>query len=77
MLDAAMILLRLTALAGLSCVLSACGLGETAATATTVAHLQAQQAQQAQQQMQQIKQQIDQANVQEQQRLDDALKDAQ
>ncbi|MFV3306189.1 hypothetical protein ACNFBT_12990 [Pseudomonas sp. NY15181] len=69
--------LRLATLISLSCTLTACGLGETAATATTVATLQAQQAQQAQQQMQQIKQQVDQANVQEQQRLDEALKDAQ
>ncbi|WP_152226510.1 hypothetical protein [Pseudomonas sp. SCB32] len=72
-----MSLLRLAVLASLSCALTACGLGETAATATTAASLQAQQAQQAQQQIQQLKQQIDQANVQEQQRLDDALKDAQ
>lgn len=64
--------LRLALLVALSCALSACGLGETAATAS----LQAKQAQQAQQQMQQLKQQIDQANVQNQQRLDDALKDA-
>jgi cell division protein FtsB len=65
---------QLTSLLLLTATLSACGLGETAAT---TANLQAQQAQQAQQQMQQLKQQIDAANVQNQQRLDDALKDAQ
>lgn len=70
-------LLRLAVLTGLYCALTACGLGETAATATTAASLQAQQAQQAQQQMQQLKQQVDQVNAEEQQRLDDALKDAQ
>lgn len=52
--------------------LSACGLGETAATAS----LQAKQAQEAQQQMQQLKQQVDAANAQNQQRLNDAIKDA-
>jgi cell division protein FtsB len=56
----------------LGATLSACGLGETAATAS----LQAKQAQQAQQQMQQLKQQVDAANAQNQQRLDDAIKDA-
>jgi hypothetical protein len=64
---------QLTSLLLLSAALSACGLGETAATAS----LQAKQAQQAQQQMQQLKQQIDAANVQNQQRLDDAEKAAQ
>ncbi|TLP75027.1 hypothetical protein FEA48_12545 [Pseudomonas nitroreducens] len=69
--------IQLTSLLLLSAALSACGLGETAATAATTANLQAQQAQQAQQQMQQLKQQIDAANVQSQQRLDDAVKEAQ
>ncbi|MBB4867933.1 hypothetical protein HNP46_006852 [Pseudomonas nitritireducens] len=63
---------QLTGLLFLGTALSACGLGETAATAS----LQAKQAQQAQQQMQQLKQQVDAANVQNQQRLDDAIKDA-
>lgn len=63
---------RLTSTLILCAALSACGLGETAATAS----LQAKQAQQAQQQMQQLKEQVDQANAQGQQRLDDALKDA-
>ncbi|WP_447753668.1 hypothetical protein [Pseudomonas nicosulfuronedens] len=65
---------QLSSLLLLCAALSACGLGETAATAATTANLQAQQAQQAQQQMQQIKQQVDAANAQGQQRLDDALK---
>ncbi|TIH07526.1 hypothetical protein [Pseudomonas leptonychotis] len=47
--------------------LSACGLGETAATAS----LQAEQAAQLQQQAEQLKQQIEAANVQSQKRLDD------
>ncbi|QRY79829.1 hypothetical protein JVX91_01555 [Pseudomonas sp. PDNC002] len=63
---------RLLSILSLPLALSACGLGETAATAS----LQAKQAQQAQQQMQQLKEQVDQANVQNQQRLDQALKDS-
>ena len=51
--------------------LSACGLGETAAT------LQAKQAQQAQEQMQQLKEQIDQANALNQQRLQQGLEQQQ
>jgi len=46
--------------------LSACGLGETAATAS----LQAEQAAQLQQQTEQLKQQIEAANAQSQQRLE-------
>lgn len=65
--------LQLTSLLLLTTSLCACGLGETAATAS----LQAKQAQQAQQQMQQLKEQVNAANAQGQQRLDDALKDAQ
>lgn len=65
-------LYRLAALTLLPLTLAACGLGDTAATAS----LQAKQAEQAQQQMQQLKQQVDQANAQNQQRLDQALKDA-
>ena len=53
--------------------LSACGLGETAATAT----LQAKQAQQAQEQMQQLKEHIDQANALNQQRLQQGLEQQQ
>lgn len=48
--------------------LSACGLGDTAATA----ELQAKQAQQAQQQMNQLKQQIDAANAVNNERLKQA-----
>ncbi len=46
--------------------LSACGLGETAATA----NLQAEQAAQLQQQAEQLKQQIEAANAQSQKRLE-------
>ncbi|MGG2399051.1 hypothetical protein ACJRW5_19100 [Pseudomonas sp. SH1-B] len=53
--------------------LSGCGAGETAATAT----LQAEQAKQAQQQMEQLKQQIDQANALNNQRLEQAIDQAQ
>ena len=49
-------------------VLSACGLGETAATA----ELHAKQAQQAQQQMKQMQQQIDAANAVNNERLKQA-----
>lgn len=48
--------------------LSACGLGETAATA----ELQAKQAQQAQQQMQEMQKQIDAANAVNNERLKQA-----
>ncbi|WP_435606374.1 hypothetical protein [Pseudomonas knackmussii] len=65
--------IRIAFLFTLALPLAGCGLGETAATA----ELEAKQAAQAQQQMQQVTQQIDQANAQEQQRLDDAEKAAQ
>jgi cell division protein FtsB len=48
-------------------VLSACGLGETAATAS----LQAEQASQLQQQTEQLKQQIEAANAQSNKRLEE------
>jgi len=48
-------------------VLSACGLGETAATA----NLQAEQAAQLQQQTEQLKQQIEAANAQSNKRLEE------
>ncbi|SFI91112.1 hypothetical protein SAMN05216206_3143 [Pseudomonas guineae] len=48
--------------------LSACGLGETAATAS----LQAKQAAQLQQQTEQLKQQIEAANAQGQKRLEES-----
>ena len=48
--------------------LSACGLGETAATAS----LQAEQAKQLQQQTEQVKQQIEAANAQSQKRLEES-----
>ncbi|MGE6793419.1 hypothetical protein ACQKFS_15520 [Pseudomonas guineae] len=48
--------------------LSACGLGETAATAS----LQAKQATQLQQQTEQLKQQIEAANAQGQKRLEES-----
>ena len=48
-------------------VLSACGLGETAATAS----LQAEQATQLQQQTEQLKQQIEAANAQSNKRLEE------
>ena len=48
--------------------LSACGLGETAATAS----LQAEQAKQLQQQTEQLKQQIEAANAQDQKRLEES-----
>nr|WP_298137494.1 hypothetical protein [uncultured Pseudomonas sp.] len=48
--------------------LSACGAGETAATAT----LQAEQAKQLQQQTEQLKQQIEQLNEQSEKRLEQA-----
>lgn len=48
--------------------LSACGLGETAATAS----LQAEQAKQLQQQTEQLKQQIEAANAQGQKRLEES-----
>lgn len=67
--------LALPLLLGLS--LTGCGLGETAATGATTAELQAKQAAQAQQQKQQIVEQLDQANAQQQKRLDDAEKAAQ
>ena len=69
-------LFHLSSLLMLCAALSACGLGETAATPAPTAKLQAQQAHQAQQQIEQLKQQIDAANVQNQQRLDEALKEA-
>lgn len=53
--------------------LSACGLGETAATAI----LQAKQAEQAQQQMKQLKEQVEQANQASNQRLNEAMKQSQ
>lgn len=53
--------------------LAGCGAGETAATAT----LQAEQAKQAQQQLEQLKQQIDQANALNNQRLEQAIDQAQ
>ncbi|WP_425913517.1 hypothetical protein [Pseudomonas sp. GWSMS-1] len=48
--------------------LSACGIGETAATAS----LQAEQAKQLQQQTEQLKQQIEAANAQGQKRLEES-----
>lgn len=54
--------------------LSGCGLGETAATGAAQAKAQADQARQLQQ-ADQLKQQIDQANAQNQARLD-AVEDA-
>lgn len=53
--------------------LGGCGAGETATTAT----LQAEQAKQAQQQMEQLKQQIDEANALNNQRLEQAIDQAQ
>ncbi|WP_339490249.1 hypothetical protein [Pseudomonas sp. EL_65y_Pfl2_R95] len=52
--------------------MSACGVGETAATAS----LQAQQAEKAQQQMVQMQKQIDEANAANNQRLEQQLKDS-
>lgn len=60
------LLVSLLALAG-------CGAGETAATAS----LQAEQASQAQQQMARLQQQIDEANRQSNQRLEEALRASQ
>jgi cell division protein FtsB len=54
-------------LLSISLLLSACGLGETAATAS----LQAEQAAQLQQQAEQLKQQIDAANAQSNKRLEE------
>jgi cell division protein FtsB len=54
-------------LLSISLMLSACGLGETAATAS----LQAEQAAQLQQQAEQLKQQIDAANAQSNKRLEE------
>lgn len=51
--------------------LSACGLGETAATASLQAE-QAEQAKQLQQQTEQLKQQIEAANAQGQKRLEES-----
>ncbi|WP_174236498.1 hypothetical protein [Stutzerimonas nosocomialis] len=53
--------------------LAGCGAGETAATAS----LQAEQASQAQQQMARLQQQIDEANRQSNQRLEEALRASQ
>jgi outer membrane biogenesis lipoprotein LolB len=55
-------------LLSITLLLSACGLGETAATAS----LQAEQAKQLQQQTEQLKQQIEAANAQGQKRLEES-----
>ncbi|WP_271195503.1 hypothetical protein [Pseudomonas turukhanskensis] len=63
-----MFLFKTLAIVASATLLSACGLGETAATA----ELQAKQAQQAQQQMQAMQKQIDAANAVNNQRLKEA-----